>query len=97
MTAKEWLDVMKQAADYNPAMTNLIEKYGEMLLEERKVANKNFVLADVIGSLPAEIYVTYDTHDGEVLCAFVDKEQCKREAEECGCGMQTVRLVSNDR
>jgi len=52
---------------------------------------------DVSGSLPAEIYVTYDTHDGEVLCAFVDKEQCKREAEECGCGMQTVRLVSNDR
>ena len=50
MTAKEWLDVMKQAADYNPAMTNLIEKYGEMLLEERKVANKNFVLADVSGT-----------------------------------------------
>lgn len=53
MTAKEWLDVMKQAADYNPAMTNLIEKYGEMLLEEHKVANKNFVLADVRGHLIA--------------------------------------------
>lgn len=53
----------------------------------------NGVLADVGGSLPSEIYLTYDRSDGEVLCAFVDKEQCKREAEECGCGMQTVRLV----
>lgn len=42
MTAKEWLDTMKQAADYNPAMTKLIVKYGEMLLEEQKLANKNF-------------------------------------------------------
>ena len=52
MTAKEWLDVMKQAADYNPAMTPLIEKYGEMLLDEYKVANKNFVQPDVISSVP---------------------------------------------
>lgn len=49
MTAKEWLETMKQAADYNPAMTTLIEKYGEMLLEEHKVANKNFIKSDVIG------------------------------------------------
>jgi len=49
MTAKEWLDTMKQAADYNPAMTKLIEKYGEMLLEEQKVYNKNFIKSDVIG------------------------------------------------
>ena len=48
---------------------------------------------DVSGSLPSEIYLTYDRSDGEVFCAFVDKEQCKREAEESGCGMQTVRLV----
>jgi hypothetical protein len=47
----------------------------------------------VSGSLPLEIYVTYDRSDGEIFCAFIDKEQCKREAEESGCGMQTVRLV----
>ena len=47
----------------------------------------------VSNSLPSEIYLTYDRSDGEVFCAFVDKEQCKREAEESGCGMQTVRLV----
>jgi hypothetical protein len=35
MTAKEWLQIMEQAADYNPAMTPLIEKYGEMLIAER--------------------------------------------------------------
>jgi len=40
-----------------------------------------------------EIYLTYDEMDGQVFCAFFDKEQCEREAEECGCGMQTVRLV----
>ena len=34
MTAKEWLQVMEQAADYNPAMTPLIKKYGEMLVDE---------------------------------------------------------------
>lgn len=53
----------------------------------------NGVLSDVSGSLPTEIYLTYDISDGEVFCAFVDKEQCKREAEESGCGMRTVRLV----
>jgi hypothetical protein len=47
----------------------------------------------VRGSLPSEIYLTYDRSDGEVACAFVDKEECEREAMECGCGMQTVRLV----
>ena len=47
----------------------------------------------VSSSLPLEIYVTYDRRDGEVFCAFIDKEQCKREAQESGCGMQTVRLV----
>ena len=41
-----------------------------------------------------KIYATYDTSDGEVLCAFVDKDQCEREAKECGCGMQTIRLVN---
>lgn len=35
MTAKEWFGVMKQAADYNPEMTSLIEKYGEMLVNEK--------------------------------------------------------------
>ncbi len=47
MTAKEWLDVMKQAADYNPVMTALIEKYGDMLLEEQNLAIKNFRVAGV--------------------------------------------------
>jgi len=44
-------------------------------------------------SLPSEIYVTYDRNDGEVLCAFVDEKLCEQEADECGCGMQTVRLI----
>lgn len=63
--------------------------------ETEKLNNQqgNGVLPCVSGSLPSEIYVTYDKSDGEVFCAFVDKEQCKREAEECGCGMKTVRLV----
>lgn len=45
------------------------------------------------GSFPSEIHVTYDRSDGEIFCAFIDKEQCKQEAEESGCGMQTVRLI----
>lgn len=49
----------------------------------------------VSGSLQSEIYLTYDRCDGEVFCAFDDKEQCEREAKESGCGMQTVILVSN--
>lgn len=35
MTSKEWLGVMQQAADYNPEMTSLIKKYGEMLVNEK--------------------------------------------------------------
>jgi hypothetical protein len=46
--------------------------------------NKPLQQALVSGSLPLEIYVTYDRSDGEIFCAFIDKEQCKREAEECG-------------
>jgi len=34
MNSKEWLSVMQQAENYNPAMTPLIEKYGELLVSE---------------------------------------------------------------
>ena len=34
-TAKEWLGIMQKASNYNHAMTPLIIKYGEMLIEER--------------------------------------------------------------
>ena len=34
-TAKGWLGIMQQAANYNHAMTPLIIKYGEMLIRER--------------------------------------------------------------
>lgn len=44
-------------------------------------------------AFPTEIHATYDTKDGEILCAFVDKEQCEKEAIESGCGMQTFRLI----
>jgi hypothetical protein len=60
---------------------------------QNKPERNNSDLGAVGSSLPLEIYVTYDRSDGEIFCAFIDKEQCKREAEECGCGMQTVRLV----
>lgn len=36
MTAKEWLEVITKAEDYNPSMTPLILKYGELLLLEAK-------------------------------------------------------------
>jgi hypothetical protein len=35
MKAKEWLETMQQAEDYNPHLTPLIIKYGEMLLSEK--------------------------------------------------------------
>lgn len=34
MNSKEWLEVMEQAQDYNPHMTNLIKQYGKMVLDE---------------------------------------------------------------
>jgi len=42
-----------------------------------------------------EIYLVAD-EDGEVLCAFTNKEQCITEAEEGCCNMQSVRLVSEE-
>jgi len=39
MKASEWLEIIKSSADYNPAMTSLIEKYGEMLVDEYKSEN----------------------------------------------------------
>ncbi len=39
MTAKEWLQTMEKASDYNPLLTPLIEKYGEMLLQENGLQN----------------------------------------------------------
>ena len=41
MTAKEWLEVIKQAEDYNPKITSLIEKYGELLLSENNDSGFN--------------------------------------------------------
>lgn len=46
--------------------------------------------------LPCEIYLTYDTLDGEVFGAFVSEQRCTEEVEEVGCGMQTIRLVGNN-
>lgn len=43
MTAKEWLGVMQQAEDYNSAMTNLIEKYGELLAKQEAIGFAEWV------------------------------------------------------
>lgn len=40
----------------------------------------------------SEIYVTYDESDGEVFCAFDDKERAEFEKNECGCGLQIIIL-----
>jgi len=49
MSAESWLNVIKQASDYNESMTPLIKKYGELLttslqkqIEELKEVNKKF-------------------------------------------------------
>lgn len=36
MTASEWLKVIEQAEDYNPKLTPLIKKYGEMICKEQR-------------------------------------------------------------
>lgn len=56
MTAKEWLDTIKQAKDYNPQMTVLIEKYGEMLLDESFASIKK----DVARQLNTDLYTDSD-------------------------------------
>ena len=38
MKSNEWLSVMQQAEDYNPQLTPLIIKYGELLLSEHPVS-----------------------------------------------------------
>lgn len=60
-------------------LTQLMEEYASLTPNKEKTA---------------EVYVTYDKSDGEVFCAFISKEQCEKEAKECGCGMQTIRLVA---
>jgi len=35
MNSKEWLSVIQQADNYNPAMTPLILKYGQLLVSEQ--------------------------------------------------------------
>ena len=44
---------------------------------------------------PTEIYITYDSSDGEVFCAFTDKERCETEANESGCSMKAINLYTN--
>ena len=73
---------------------HLIEEFIQKQADEQEISLDDMVEIIKCGSLPSEIYVTYDKNDGEIFCSFVDKEKCKREAEESGCGMQTVRLVS---
>jgi hypothetical protein len=41
-----------------------------------------------------EIYVLVD-NDGDAICAFEDKEKATKDAEECGCYVQAVRIVRN--
>ena len=46
-------------------------------------------------NLPPVVYVAYDQIDGEVFCAYIDKDQCERDAKDSGCGVQTVMVVNN--
>jgi hypothetical protein len=69
MTAKEWLGVMQQASDYNPKMTNLIEKYGEMLIDEYKSTNKTSKEVPSIEeySKAKEIVIAYEKHESDLF------------------------------
>lgn len=64
-------------------------------LSEEELNQESQYGLNATGQLPSEIYVTYDRKDGEIFCAFVNKLQCENEAEECGCGMQIVRFITN--
>ena len=44
MLAKEFLQTMQKASDWNPSVTPLVEKYGQMLLEEQIPSNKELDL-----------------------------------------------------
>ena len=85
VTAVEWLvqEIEKlYIGNFNITFLKQIEQAKEMEKQQQ-------------GCSEEEIYITYDKSDGEILCAFVDKEECEREAEESGCGMQTVILHRN--
>jgi hypothetical protein len=45
---------------------------------------------------PSEIHLTYDSHDGKIFCAFVNKEKCEQDAKESGCTMKTVNLITKE-
>ncbi len=49
------------------------------------------------GEKEQQIFFTYDRRDGEVFCAFTDKEWAKRDADECGAGMGETRLIIGKR
>lgn len=73
---------------YGLEMNEICRMFEKEFRELRESNSKN--------SIPKLIYATFDETDGEIFCAFTDKEQCKKEAEESGCGMQTIRLINNN-
>jgi len=39
-----------------------------------------------------KVYVTYDKDDGDIYCAYLDEEKCKKDALDSGCGVKTLNL-----
>jgi len=90
MKSNEWLSVMQQAEDYNPQLTPLIIKYGELLLSEHPVSQP-------VAELPkeAEGKETFDN------LSTADKIKCVQGSKELldavkilraafdGCGLQS--------
>lgn len=51
----------------------------------------------LLGVVDSKIYATTDESDGEIFCAFDNKERAELEQKECGCGLQTIKLYHGKR
>jgi len=39
-----------------------------------------------------KVYVTYDKNDGDIYCAYLDEQKCRKDALDFGCGVKTLNL-----
>lgn len=76
MTAKEWLELIQQAEDYNPNMTNLIKEYGRILLSEKdKETDKVVAALQAVSRERDNLFLTNEEKDKKIerLNGLVEK------------------------
>lgn len=74
-----------ELTEFGDLIGSAMEEYAEQQCNLLKELFLNFIKQD-------KVYVTYDKNDGDIYCAYLDEQKCRKDALDSGCGVKTLNL-----